>query len=225
MKKTVSMILILVFCFSALGCGREKTMEEKIAEFPLPEKTEISAEVPVQDWEFILPNGVFFGMDYDMVKAICGNDVLEYKSESEDYTTFLKDGIFYSFVKNKNGVYILKNLSIQDTEEENGGYGIVTEEPILRGLSIGDTLTDFLTAVPAEDTTLRRAEWQYVYGPSDDGYAALEFVANSYYALRFVSSGDYMMMLTFSRKGQKLLWIEMYDNHEADMSAESEEKN
>lgn len=76
-----------------------------------------------------------------------------------------------------------------------------------------------MAAVPADDATLRRAEWQYVYGPNEGGYAALEFVANSYYALRFVTSSDYMMMLTFSRKGQKLLWVEMYDNSEADMSA------
>lgn len=222
MKKKISVLLLICCCLTFLGCGREKTMEEKIAEFPLPEKTEISAEVPVKDWEFILPNGAFFGMDYDMVKAICGDDVLEYTSGPEDYKSFVKDGIFYSFVKNNDGEYILKNLNIQDTEETNGAYGIVTEEPILRGLGIGDTLEDFLNAVPAEDATLRRAEWQYVYGPNDDGYAALEFVADSYYALRFVSSSDYMMMLTFSRNGHKLLWVEMYDNHDADMSAESE---
>lgn len=219
MKRKISVLLLICFCTALFGCGREKTIEEKIAEFPLPEKTEISAETPVQDWEFILPNGVFFGMDYDMVKAVCDNDVLEYTSGSEDYKSFLKDGIFYSFVKNSDGAYILKNLSIQDTEEENGPYGIVIEEPILRGLGIGDALTEFLAAVPAEDATLRRAEWQYVYGPNEDGYTALEFVANSYYALRFVTSSDYMMMLTFSRKGQKLLWVETYDNSEADMSA------
>lgn len=103
MKRKISVLLLICFCTTLFGCGREKTIEEKIAEFPLPEKTEISAETPVQDWEFILPNGVFFGMDYDMVKAVCDNDVLEYTSGSEDYKSFLKDGIFYSFVKNSDG--------------------------------------------------------------------------------------------------------------------------
>lgn len=227
MKKKIGLIfLALLMCLAIFmcGCGREKTVEERIAEFSLPQETAIDASTPVQDWEFILPNGAFFGMDYEMVEFLCGGDVLEFSNDSEEYATFLHGGIFYGFNKDSEGVLRLRSLNIQDSEENYGEYGVLTDEPILRGLGVGDTLEEFFEVIPAEDTTLRQAEWQYVYGPNDDGSCAvLEFIANSYYGMRIESSGNYTMHMSFSRKGHKLLWVEVYDNSFFANSAENDD--
>lgn len=213
MKKRISLVLLVCFALLMCSCGREKTVEERIADFSLPEEVAIDASVPVQEWELILPNGAFFGMDYEMVKFLCGDDVLEFSNDSEDYATFLHGGIFYGFIKDSDGVLRLRSLNIQDSEENYGEYGVLTDEPILRGLGIGDTLEEFFEVMPAEDTTLRKAEWQYVYGSEDtESCAVLEFIANSYYGMRIEPSSNYTMHMSFSRKGHRLLWVEVYDN-------------
>ncbi len=210
MKKILSALLVVVFAFVIAGCG-EKTLEEKLAEFPYPQEMEIDYSMPVQDWELIMENGVFFGMDYDLVKEICADDVYEFTSDDENYASFLAGGVFYGFAADENGVLRLQSMNMQNAEEYYGDYGIV-QMGLFRDIHLGDTLESVFEKIPAEDTTLRKWQWQDIYGPNEDGsYSALEYVANSYYALRIGTPGGYMANFIFSREGRQILWVEIYD--------------
>ena len=209
MKKIILALLIASWALLGVGCG-EKTLEEKLAEFPYPQEMEIDYTMPVQDCELVMENGVFFGMDYDLVKEICG-EVCEFESGDERFANFLANGIFYGFSADEEGVLRLSSMNMQDAQEYYGDYGIVNVG-LFRDIHIGDTLESVFAKIPAEDTTLRQWQWQDIYGPNEDGsYAALEYVANSYYALRIGTPGGYMANFIFSREGRKILWVEIYD--------------
>lgn len=210
MKKILSVLFVIVFAFVIAGCG-EKTLEEKLAEFPYPQEMEIDYTMPVQDCELVMENGVFFGMDYNLVKEICGGDVYEFESDDESVASFLSDGVFYGFSADEKGILRLSSMNMQDSQEYYGDYGIVNMG-LFRDIHIGDTLESVFAKIPAEDTTLRKWQWQDIYGPNEDGsYAALEYVVNSYYALRIGTPGGYMANFIFSREGNKILWVEIYD--------------
>lgn len=209
MKKIILALLIASWALLGVGCG-EKTLEEKLAEFPYPQEMEIDYTMPVQDCELIMENGVFFGMDYDMVKEICG-EVYEFENEDNSVASFLADGVFYGFGADEEEVLRLQSINMQDAQEYYGDYGIV-KMGLFRDIHIGDTLESVFEKIPAQDTTLRQWQWQDIYGPNEDGsYAALEYVANSYYTLRIGTPGGYMANFIFSREGKEILWVEIYD--------------
>jgi len=204
-KKTTALVLILAILLCA--CGAKTPMPEDF----YPEIVEIDYTDAVQDCEFILANGAFFGMDYDMVKSLCANDVCEFTYDDPAVGGFLKDGVFYGFYADDEGVLRLRSLNIQDAQEYYGDYGIVNQS-IIRGIKLGDTMQSVFEKIPAVDTTLRKAQWQYVYGSKEEGeWAALEFVADSYYAMQIGTSGGYRAHFTFSRTKKQLLWVEIYD--------------
>ena len=124
MKKIILALLIASWALLGVGCG-EKTLEEKLAEFPYPQEMEIDYTMPVQDCELVMENGVFFGMDYDLVKEICAGDVYEFISDDENYASFLAGGVFYGFAADENGVLRLQSMNMQNAEEFYGDYGIV----------------------------------------------------------------------------------------------------
>ena len=209
MKKIILALLIASWALLGVGCG-EKTLEEKLAEFPYPQEMEIDYTMPVQDCELVMENGVFFGMDYDLVKEICG-EVCEFESGDERFASFLANGIFYGFSADEEGVLRLSSMNMQDAQEYHGDYGIVNMG-LFRDIHTGEGLESLFEKIPAQDTTLRQWQWQDIYGPNEDGsYAALEYVANSYYALRIGTPGGYMANFIFSREGRKILWVEIYD--------------
>ena len=138
MRKLLSALLASILAFALAGCG-EKTLEEKLAEFPYPQEIEVDYTMPVQDCELIMENGVFFGMDYDLVKEICGDDVYEFESDDENIASFLADGVFYGFSADENGVLRLQSMNMQDAQEYYGDYGIV-KMGLFRDIHVGDTL-------------------------------------------------------------------------------------
>ncbi len=148
--------------------------------------------------EVVLHNGVRFGMDFAEVAMLIG---YTHAMPEDEYFSIEQDDIWYGFAAGDDGNVWLTNINIQEE---------AVEASIFRDIKIGDSIESVFERIPARDTELKKWAWQDLYGSADsDEYAALEFVAMSYYAMRIVTP-EGSAHLTFSRSENRVKWMELY---------------
>ena len=168
-----------------------------------PDLDNFDASKPLADSEFVLFNGVRFGMSMEEVLAIIGEDVEFYDPAFPENQAFTHDGVFYGCYQEEGAdTFILKSIS----------FGDYSEHPAMRGIRFGDTIESVFDRFPVRDRELKQWAWQMLYGnmPTEDqphqNYAALEFVADSYYSMRVLAE-NYILSLSFSRVEQRVIYI------------------
>ena len=211
----VCLALSICFCLICLaGCRQAppqpEAVENNSVETPpavvLPDLDDYDAAEPLTADEFVLYNGVRLGMIYEEVLAIIGEDALTeqclfYLITVPEYRYLDLEGIFYTFLQNDRDSFYLESVNFG--EEATGA--------IFRNIKIGDTMESVFDKFPVRDRELKKWAWQMLYGqmPSDnnDGknYSALEFVADSFYSMRFITDSHFAS-IAFSRLEQKVKW-------------------
>jgi hypothetical protein len=219
MKKSIFYVsLTLLLLLSACG-GRPADEKENIAapvdgnsasvsspqEGVWPVPTVYDKTKPLADDEFVLYNGVHFGMTYEAVLAVTGADVTFYPNDWGDSKSIGQDGVSYGFQQNaEDNEFYLVSLNIQNGTD----HGEVVA-PIFRGINIGDTMESVFDKFPVRDRELKQWAYQELYGEPPANYSFLEYVAGSYYSMRLVADTCWAN-ITFSRLEQKVLWVELY---------------
>jgi beta-lactamase regulating signal transducer with metallopeptidase domain len=160
------------------------------------------ATKPLTDNEFTLFNGVKLGMSMSEVLAIIGEDVEFYEPAFPENQGFAHDGIFYGCYRAEGeDTFILISVGFNDSKQ-----------PAIRDIRIGDTIESVFDKFPVRDKELKKWAWQMLYGymPEEGqphkNYAALEFVADSYYSMRVLAE-NYGMTISFSRVEQKVIML------------------
>jgi hypothetical protein len=167
---------------------------------------------PLSEEEFVLHNGVRFGMTYDEVLAATGEDVVflanDFVFDVAEGVSIVQDGVFYGFQQNaEDHAFYLASLSIQNSVD----YGDAVA-PIFRDIRIGDTLESVFDKFPVRDRELKQWAEQALYGEPPANYARLYYVAGSYYDMMLVAD-HCLAHITFSRLEQKVLRVEIYGNN------------
>jgi hypothetical protein len=170
---------------------------------------------PLAEDEFVLHNGVRFGMTYDEVLAATGEDVVflanNFNFDVAERVNIGQDGVQYGFQqKAEDSEFYLLGLSIQNGGDYDGmtAYGD-TVAPIFRDISIGDTLESVFDKFPVRDRELKQWAEQALYGEPPANYAILEYVAGvegSYYSMTLVAD-HCSAHIVFSRLEQKVLGV------------------
>lgn len=188
---------------SVLGISESAPVAPPAAvEIPDPET--FDATKPLADSEFVLFNGVRFGMSMDEVLAITGEDVEFYDPAFPENQSFTHDGIFYGCHRAEGeDKFILTSVDFNDPTH-----------PAIRGIRFGDTIESVFDKFPVRDRELKRWAWQMLYGrmPTENqpqqNYAALEFVAGSFYSMRVLAE-SYVLNISFSRVEQKVIMLSL----------------
>lgn len=148
--------------------------------------------------EVVLHNGVRFGMDFAEVANLIGYTGA---MPEDEYFSIEQDDIWYGFAAGDDGGVWLSNINIQEE---------AVDASIFRDIKIGDSIESVFERIPAKDTELKKWAWQDLYGSRDsEEYAALKFVAMSYYAMR-IATPEGSAHLTFSRSENRVKWMELY---------------
>lgn len=170
----------------------------------VPDLEDYDPEQPLADSEFVLFNGVRFGMTMAEVLAITGEDVEFIDPAFPENQAFTYAGVFYGCHEAEGeDVFVLTTVSINDPAH-----------PAVRGIRFGDTIESVFDKFPVRDRELKHWAWQMLYGtmPEEDephrNYAAMEFVAGSFYSIRVLAE-EYVLNLSFSRAEQKVITLTM----------------
>lgn len=82
--------------------------------------------------------------------------------------------------------------------------------PIFREIHLGESIESVFDKFPCTDRELKQWELQTVYDDGEGHTADLQFVANSFYALRFCTPEGYTAMITFAHADNTVKSIDLY---------------
>ena len=161
---------------------------------------------PVQDYEFVLENGVETGMDYNTVVSLTGapNQVW---SDTMAGVGMECGGVMYVFHYDEQLILRLRQINFRFAEDTS--TGVTAALPAARAIALGDTMQSVFDRLPAGDTTLKKWAEQTVYEEETGARAWLQFVADSYYVLDIISPGGHWLSITFARLDQTVKWMDM----------------
>ena len=164
---------------------------------------------PLQDWELARTNGVQTGMTQAQVEAITGP-----LTENENGVLMDSQNISYDFwdrSESESEPKLTEMIWIANVENDELVYTTSQDAPAFRGICLGDTIDEVFDQFPCTDRELKRWQTQYVYGyEGADNYAALHFVADSFYTLDFYIQGQRRVSIDFSRVQQRVFQIQIY---------------
>ncbi len=164
---------------------------------------------PLQDWELTRTNGVQTGMTQAQVEAITGP-----LTENENGVLMDSQNISYDFwdrSESESEPKLTEMIWIANVENDELVYTTSQDAPAFRGICLGDTIDEVFDQFPCTDRELKRWQTQYVYGyEGADNYAALHFVADSFYTLDFYIHGQRRVSIDFSRVQQRVFQIQIY---------------
>ena len=161
---------------------------------------------PVQDYEFVLENGVETGMDYNTVVSLTGapNQVW---SDTMAGVGMEADGVMYVFGYDEQLILRLHRIGFRFAEDTS--TSVTAELPAARAIALGDPMQSVFDRLPDGDTTLKKWAEQTVYMDETGAKARLQFVADSYYVLDITSSGGHWLSITFARLDNTVKWMDM----------------
>ena len=164
---------------------------------------------PLQDWELARTNGVQTGMTQAQVEAITGP-----LTENENGVLMDSQNISYDFwdrSESESEPKLTEMIWIANVENDELVYTTSQDAPAFRGICLGDTIDEVFDQFPCTDRELKRWQTQYVYGyEGADNYAALHFIADSFYTLDFYIHGQRRVSIAFSRVQQRVFQIQIY---------------
>ena len=164
---------------------------------------------PLQDWELARTNGVQTGMTQAQVEAITGP-----LTENENGVLMDSQNISYDFwdrSESESEPKLTEMIWIANVENDELVYTTSQDVPAFRGICLGDTIDEVFDQFPCTDRELKRWQTQYVYGyEGADNYAALHFIADSFYTLDFYIQGQRRVSIDFSRVQQRVFQIQIY---------------
>ena len=164
---------------------------------------------PLQDWELARTDGVQTGMTQAQVEAITGP-----LTENENGVLMDSQNISYDFwdrSESESEPKLTEMIWIANVENDELVYTTSQDAPAFRGICLGDTIDKVFDQFPCTDRELKRWQTQYVYGyEGADNYAALHFVADSFYTLDFYIHGQRRVSIDFSRVQQRVFQIQIY---------------
>ena len=164
-------------------------------------------DMPLQDFEFALENGVETGMDYNTVLCLIGapNQVW---SDTMAGVGMEAGGVMYVFNYDEQLILRLRGINFRFADDTS--TGVTSTLPAARGIKLGDSMQSVFDKLPDGDKTLKKWAWQEVYTDASGACANLQFVADSYYALDIVSPGGHVLSITFARIDQTVKWMDLY---------------
>lgn len=164
-------------------------------------------DAPVQDYEFVLENGVETGMDYNTVLALTGVPHQVW-SDTMAGVGMECDGVIYNFGYDEQLILRLQYIKFRYAQDTSAN--VTSELPAVRGIALGDTMQSVFDKLPAGDKTLKKWAWQEVYADESGAGAYLQFVADSYYELDVTSPGGHGLSVTFARIDQTVKWMDIH---------------
>lgn len=167
----------------------------------------VSFDVPVQDGEFVLENGVETGMDYNTVLLLIG-EPNQVWSDTMAGVGMEAGGVMYVYHYDDQLVWRLRGINFRFAEDTS--TGVTSTLPAAREIALGDTMQSVFDKLPDGDKTLKKWAWQEVYTDESGACANLQFVADSYYVLDIVSPGGHVLSITFARIDQTVKWMDLY---------------
>lgn len=160
-----------------------------------------NAAMPLQAEEFTLPRALRFGTSYDEALRLCGSHA-ENEDSGEGWKSFQCEG--YRYVFYDDALFCVYIRSVAD------GGNMEPTTPIFREIHLGESIESVFDKFPCTDRELKQWELQTVYDDGEGYTADLQFVANSFYALRFCTPEGYTAMLTFARADNTVKSIDLY---------------
>ncbi len=178
---------------------------------------------PLQDWELVRTDGVQTGMTQAQVEAITGP-----LTENENGVLMDRQNISYNFwdrSESESEPKLTEMTWIAEVANDELVYTTPQDVPAFRGICLGDTIDEVFDQFPCTDRELKRWQTQYVYGyEGADNYAALHFIADSFYTLDFYIQGQRRVSIDFSRVQQRVFQIQIYaETYWQDMNQAGEE--
>ncbi len=157
--------------------------------------------MPLQAEEFTLPRALRFGMSYDEALRLCGSHA-ENEDSGDGWKSFQCEGYRYVFYDDALSCVYIRSVA--------DGGNMEPTTPIFREIHLGESIESVFDKFPCTDRELKQWELQTVYDDGDGHTADLQFVANSFYALRFCTPEGYTAMLTFARADNTVKSIDLY---------------
>ena len=156
---------------------------------------------PLQAGEFTLPRALRFGMSYDEALRLCGSHA-ENEDSGDGWKSFQCEGYCYVFYDDALSCVYIRSVA--------DGGNMEPTTPIFREIHLGESIESVFDKFPCTDRELKQWELQTVYDDGEGYTADLQFVANSFYALRFCTPEGYTAMLTFARADNTVKSIDLY---------------
>ena len=160
-----------------------------------------NAAMPLQAEEFTLPRALRFGTSYDEALRLCGSHA-ENEDSGDGWKSFQCEGYRYVFYDDALSCVYIRSVA--------DGGNMEPTTPIFREIHLGESIESVFDKFPCTDRALKQWELQTVYDDGDGHTADLQFVANSFYALRFCTPEGYTAMLTFARADNTVKSIDLY---------------
>lgn len=160
-----------------------------------------NAAMPLQAEEFTLPRALRFGTSYDEALRLCGSHA-ENEDSGDGWKSFQCEGYRYVFYDDALSCVYIRSVA------DGGNMDPTT--PIFREIHLGESIESVFDKLPCTDRELKQWELQTVYDDGEGHTADLQFVANSFYALRFCTPEGYTAMLTFARADNTVKSIDLY---------------
>lgn len=160
-----------------------------------------NAAMPLQAEEFTLPRALRFGTSYDEALRLCGSHA-ENEDSGDGWKSFQCEGYRYVFYDDALSCVYIRSVA------DGGNMDPTT--PIFREIHLGESIESVFDKFPCTDRELKQWELQTVYDDGEGHTADLQFVANSFYALRFCTPEGYTAMLTFARADNTVKSIDLY---------------
>lgn len=156
---------------------------------------------PLQAGEFTLPRALRFGTSYDEALRLCGSHA-ENEDSGDGWKSFQCEGYRYVFYDDALSCVYIRSVA--------DGGNMEPTTPIFREIHLGERIESVFDKFPCTDRELKQWELQTVYDDGEGHTADLQFVANSFYALRFCTPEGYTAMLTFARADNTVKSIDLY---------------
>lgn len=156
---------------------------------------------PLQAGEFTLPRALRFGTSYDEALRLCGSHA-ENEDSGDGWKSFQCEGYRYVFYDDALSCVYIRSVA--------GGGNMEPTTPIFREIHLGESIESVFDKFPCTDRELKQWELQTVYDDGEGHTADLQFVANSFYALRFCTPEGYTAMITFAHADNTVKSIDLY---------------
>ncbi len=160
-----------------------------------------NSAMPLQAEEFTLPHALRFGMSYDEALRLCGSHA-ENEDSGDGWKSFQCEGYRYVFYDDALSCVYIRSV-------DDGG-NVDPTTPIFRDIVLGESIESVFDKFPCTDRELKQWELQTVYDDGEGHTADLQFVANSFYALRFCTPEGYTAMITFAHADNTVKSIDLY---------------
>lgn len=156
---------------------------------------------PLQAGEFTLPRALRFGTSYDEALRLCGSHA-ENEDSGDGWKSFQCEGYRYVFYDDALSCVYIRSVA--------DGGNMEPTTPIFREIHLGERIESVFDKFPCTDRALKQWELQTVYDDGEGHTADLQFVANSFYALRFCTPEGYTAMITFAHADNTVKSIDLY---------------